>query len=145
MVENRLAVLVEPDNFLLFRGYERNVFLRFLIDGLVVDIDIAERVIEKIPQDSGGLAVFRKQLLDGLGPGYLGPRAFPFFDKGHEFGIKYCGILAFCSRPDYGPVIFGKYAPDQSLQSALLFLRSDFLGYAHFLRERKKYYVASCQ
>ena len=40
VVKNRSAVLVKPDNLLLFRRYERYVSLRFFIHRLVIHINI---------------------------------------------------------------------------------------------------------
>lgn len=73
LVEQRLVAVIEFHDFFLVRGNLSDVLLDFLIFFLVIDIDVRERIIEKIAENRGGLAVLCKEQLDILGFGQLRP------------------------------------------------------------------------
>ena len=145
MFEDGLGVLVEMDDLFLLGRDQSDIFPGFLVDPLVVDVNVGERVVEQVAEDRGGLAVFGEQQLGGLVAGYLLPGALPLFDEGFEFRDEHRGFLAFGCCPDDGSVILGKNAPHEGLEASPLFLGGDFLGYAHLLGEGEEYNVASCQ
>ena len=131
------------DDFFLFRRYQRNILPGFFGHMLVVDPNVGERVVEEVPQDSGGFAVFRKEQLDVLVFGNLLPGGFPFFDEGFGLSHQRGGVFPFRRGADDGPVILGEDTPDQCLQPAFLFLRANLLGDGYFFGEGEKYDVAS--
>ena len=55
MVEDGLFAIVQFDNFLLLGRNQGDIPGRLLEYFLVIDVDVRERVVEQVPQDSGGL------------------------------------------------------------------------------------------
>ena len=145
MVEDRLLALVEFHDLLLVGRNKGDVPADFLVLVFVVDVDVREFIVEQVPEDRGGLAVLREELLDVLGFGEICPGSFPFADQRLQLSDQDRRVLAFGCCADDGPVIPGEDAPDKCLKPSFLLLRGDFLGNTHLLGEGEKYNVSSCQ
>ena len=80
MVEDRFPPLIEFDDFLLVRRNQGDVLAGLLKDALIVDVDVAERIVEQVPQNGSGLAVLGEKHLDLLESGYFLPGRLPLPD-----------------------------------------------------------------
>ena len=73
VVENRFVTLIELDDLLLLGRYHRHIIVDFLIDSLVVDVDIGKGVVQQVAQDGRSPAVLREEQLYALVFGQFGP------------------------------------------------------------------------
>ena len=145
MVEDGSLSVIELYDLLLLGGNEGDVLSGFLVDLFVVHVDVAERVVEQIPEDGGGFGVLGEEDLHALALGDFLPGTFPFVDEALEFGHQHAGVLAFSCGADYSSVVLGKDAAYQCFEAFLLFLAGDLLRHVYLVGKRHQYYVASCQ
>ena len=145
MVEDRFLSLVQLYDFLLLRRDQGDILLRLLKDVPVIDMDVAERIVEQIPEDCGCLAVLGEEQLGRFVPGNLLPRTFPFLDQRLGLGNQNGRFLAFCRCAYDGAVVLGKNALYQRFKPFLLLFGGNLLGNAYFFCKRKQYDVPSCQ
>ena len=66
VVEDRILPVVQLHNLFLIRRDQGNIFLYLLVNRLVVDMDVRERIVQEISEDGGGLAVLGEEQLDAL-------------------------------------------------------------------------------
>ena len=112
-------------------------------DGLVVRIDVVERVVEQVTEDGGDAVVLREEAADSLGSLEFLAGALPFLHQTAELGVEHGCFLALGGRTYDDSVVFRKNTVYKALQALFLGLGGYLLGDAYLVVERKEHHIPS--